>query len=234
MVLPVVLVLEWFARAARAALPGLGLEAVRDLRVLRGVRLPRFDAAPETFLVLCRALPAEGTVELELRGADGTLHYSATAELTAGGAPAPAAGGAPQLPPWGDRPVYGGALFHGQALQVVEHVDGVSRDGLSAGLTGLAGGSGRAGRGGPTPPPSMGLSSWRCCGPSTSSGSPPCRPESPRSGCGPTGPSASCAGSCPGAPPRGSGRCATCALIAADGRLAAELHGVETHLLPGD
>jgi len=137
-VLPAVMVLEWFSRAAKAARPDLQLVACHDLRVLRGVRLEGFHDGGDGFTVFCR--PETGTptrYQLELRGADGTLHYTATAELAAQlsspGSPLDAPAPLTRFP----HAIYGRELFHGPQFQVIQSLDGVADSGAVATLTGV-------------------------------------------------------------------------------------------------
>src|SRR5690606_6604741 len=51
-VVPVVLVVEWLARAARALKPELAVARVRDVAVLRGLPLARFDEGERFELAL--------------------------------------------------------------------------------------------------------------------------------------------------------------------------------------
>src|SRR5690606_34508380 len=93
-VLPVVVVLDLFARAATALHPELALVGGRDLRVLRGVRLDHFDEG-EVFTVALRLLSnGHGAIyRAELSSARG-LHYRAEIELAPErlvGAPPPSA-----------------------------------------------------------------------------------------------------------------------------------------------
>jgi hypothetical protein len=133
-VLPVVMALEWFARAARVARPGLELTVCRDVRVLRGARLCRYSNGGDPFTVVCRE-NGDGRLELELRGADGTLHYTAAAEFAGAlpnGATPLALAGLQRYP----RATYGEELFHGPQFQVIRSVEGVSREGAVALLDG--------------------------------------------------------------------------------------------------
>jgi hypothetical protein len=78
---------------------------------------------------------------MELRGADGTLHYGATVELAspdlAPPAPTPAPVMALEACPWDVTDLYGDLLFHGQAFRVIRTLEGCSREGLVGGLAGL-------------------------------------------------------------------------------------------------
>jgi len=133
-VLPVVMALEWFARASRAARPGLELAVCRDVRVMKGARLGRYDNGGDPFTVTCKE-NGDGLLHLELRGADGTLHYTAGAEcareLPEGAVPLDPVG-LRQFP----RATYGVELFHGPQFQVISAVEGVSAHGAAALLDG--------------------------------------------------------------------------------------------------
>jgi malonyl CoA-acyl carrier protein transacylase len=136
-VVPVVMVLEWFARAAHAARPDLQLRAIRGLKVLRGVRLNGFDREGDELTVTCRLGGDGETLELELRGAAG-VHYMATAEMAADASVATPLGPAPPLEHWGDRQVYDGrVLFHGPSFQAIRALDGVSGEGVAGTLSGI-------------------------------------------------------------------------------------------------
>jgi acyl transferase domain-containing protein len=133
-VVPVAMAIEWMARAARAARPEATSLALRDVRVLRGIKLEHFENGGDRFAVTCT--PKGDDLAIELRGAGGALHYSATlgasAAATTSSAQAPGA-----LRPWAAGGFYDGhLLFHGPAFQVIRTVDGVSREGLIATLDG--------------------------------------------------------------------------------------------------
>lgn len=143
-VVPVVVVLEWFARAASALRPDLALTSLREVKVLRGLRLDRFDGGGEWLDVVAREVSnGQGAVvALELRrvGAQGpqgqaAVHYTAQAELSS---EPPAQGRTPaerQLPPWPGDPIYDGrVLFHGERFQVIRALHGISDQGIDATL----------------------------------------------------------------------------------------------------
>ena len=190
---------------------------------------------PETFRVLCRALPAEGTVEPRAagRGRHPPLLGHRRADRGRGAGPrrgrsAPAAPvGRPARLRRRPVPRAGPAGAGARRRRVPGRPERRPHRPCRQG-------AGRAGRGGPTPPPSTGLSSWRCCGPSTSSAvaSLPTRVAAVRLWA--DGPLGQLRGIVSGRSAEGQRAVCDVALIAADGRLAAELHGVETHLLPGD
>ncbi|MBN2359333.1 MAG: polyketide synthase dehydratase domain-containing protein, partial [Deltaproteobacteria bacterium] len=83
--------------------------------------------------VHCRELDNGGGVALglELRGQDGTLHFSAIADLDARPPPA-AQAGAPLLGlgDWQGEIYDGSVLFHGAGFRVIRSVEGVSDQGI--------------------------------------------------------------------------------------------------------
>jgi acyl transferase domain-containing protein len=141
-VVPVVLALEWVSRVARAFRPDLHLRSIRNLKVLRGIKLGNFEAGGDRFTVRCRQLSnGDGAIlGLEIVGADGALHYRAEAQMSVAQnalelGPAPSQ----TLRPWGDAIVYGDVLFHGRDFQVIDSLDGVGDDGISGVLRGVHG-----------------------------------------------------------------------------------------------
>ena len=136
-VVPVVLVAEWFARAAASLRPDLEFVALETVRVLKGIVLANFDGAGDRFLIEAKKLSngAGATYALELKSASGAKHYQATAvlakERSIGAVPAVPAGLAAFA-----GPVYGDVLFHGASFQVIRSLDGMSKDGVSASLVG--------------------------------------------------------------------------------------------------
>jgi len=138
-VLPVVMVLEWFVRAAEALRPGFVVSACRDLRVLRGMPLAGFRGGGDWLRVIAR-LRDDRTVEVALcePNDERVSRYVAVAELVPRGEVAPAPEPAAeelQLSPLG-VPIYGDALFHGPAFQVIREVSGVGDQGIVGQLVG--------------------------------------------------------------------------------------------------
>ncbi|MCP3959126.1 MAG: SDR family oxidoreductase [bacterium] len=135
-VFPVVLALEWFHRLARAHRPDLEVVACRDLKVLRGIRL---ESPVEVFRLRSRQLTNGSGAELalELRDRDGHPRYSAVVDMAAPGTQsAPAAAEVSNLEPWPSGSIYGQALFHGPALQVISEIEGISAETIAGRLTG--------------------------------------------------------------------------------------------------
>ncbi|MGK3990388.1 SDR family NAD(P)-dependent oxidoreductase [Sorangium sp. So ce136] len=141
-VVPVVIALEWFARAARACRPDLVVTQFRDVKVLRGIKLAAYESGGEVFRVDCREVSnGQGAVlAAELRGPQGALHYAATIEMKPlAERVAPRGPAAPALGPWsgGDDLYDGHTLFHGRDFQVIRQLDGVSREGIAGTVVGL-------------------------------------------------------------------------------------------------
>jgi NAD(P)-dependent dehydrogenase (short-subunit alcohol dehydrogenase family)/acyl carrier protein len=133
-VIPVALVLEWFARAAGAFRPDLHLAALRDVRVVRGIPLPR---PARLRLEVTHTANRDGCILVfKLRSEDSVLRYSATAEMTQ--YPPDTArprGPALALEPWAGREIYDGhVLFHGPRFQVIRDMAGVSDQGIEGEL----------------------------------------------------------------------------------------------------
>jgi acyl transferase domain-containing protein len=139
-VLPVVLVVEWFVRAAVACRPGAGRPRIRDVRVMRGVRLENFEGTGDR-LILTTTESTEGgsaSLRMELRGEAGALHYSGTAEFVGGEQRPPFELLRPPMDEWDleAEELYDGRLFHGPDFQAIRKLDGVSAEGAAASLAG--------------------------------------------------------------------------------------------------
>ncbi|MFH9298448.1 SDR family oxidoreductase [Streptomyces sp. NPDC017520] len=85
-VLPVALVLNWFAGAATAWLPAAGRLVLRDLRVYQKYTLPELSGPGHRLTVLgSRGAPgAPSGLEAELRGEDGPAHFRAVLDTGTG------------------------------------------------------------------------------------------------------------------------------------------------------
>jgi len=138
-VLPVVLVLDWFTRAAQGIRPGLELSACKDLKVLRGIKLTSFDTHGDHFRIVVREhTEGDGLVLLfALEGMDGSLHYTARIELQHEALRSKVVAEPKlELQPWQDA-IYGDVLFHGPDFHVIRTLDGVSDAGGAAVLAGV-------------------------------------------------------------------------------------------------
>jgi acyl transferase domain-containing protein/NADP-dependent 3-hydroxy acid dehydrogenase YdfG/acyl carrier protein len=118
-VVPVATVLDWFAGAARAWRPTATSIAIRDLRVLNKISVPRLADGGHRLIVRGHETAAEEgrALDLDLLGETGQLHYhasvAAASTLTAGTWEAPA-GLVPLASPYD-----GATLFHGPRLQAI-------------------------------------------------------------------------------------------------------------------
>jgi malonyl CoA-acyl carrier protein transacylase len=140
-VVPVALVLDWFARAARACRPDLTLATCRDLLVLRGIRLGAYDKnGVDTFVLRARQLSnGDGaTIAVELLGTDGSRHYAAVCEMKDRPAvPDRQVSEAKGLAAFAGQIYDGEILFHGPAFQVLRSVDGISDQAIAGQLEGV-------------------------------------------------------------------------------------------------
>jgi NAD(P)-dependent dehydrogenase (short-subunit alcohol dehydrogenase family) len=138
-VVPVVLAAEWLTRAARSLRPGRHVQALLDLKVLKGIRLHGFENGGDRLRIEARPVPGSQGRELSLsiRSPGGTPHYSARVVLgdapLAPGAPVEA----PSLQPWSGGPLYGELLFHRQSFELIDSLDGISDEGVAATVRGV-------------------------------------------------------------------------------------------------
>jgi hypothetical protein len=134
-----VLAVEWFLRAARACRPDLVLADVKQVKVLRGIKLENFNGAGDRFVVSAKMV-SNGTgaqIGVELRGKNDVIHYSAVVGMTEQAVTAPSLAPLPKLEKWTPAKVYDGhVLFHGPSFHVIRSVQGVSRDGIVGTLSG--------------------------------------------------------------------------------------------------
>ena len=136
-VVPVTLAMEWMLRGARACRPDLMATTVRNVKVLRGIKLDRFDHEGDRLVVRCRQT-SDGEIAVEVRGQNDALHYSAVVAMAPQAARSPAAQTAPTVDRWTLPNVYDGhVLFHGERFQVIRAVEGVSRAGIIGTLAGV-------------------------------------------------------------------------------------------------
>lgn len=136
-VFPVALALEAFARIAGSARPDLRLSSLKDLRVLKGIRVDDFEGTGTRLEISCEQISNGSGARLacELRSPGGPVHYRAVAEMTDRSSPkaAPKDIDAPQTgAPWSTEEFYGPVLFHGPAFQVLKGVRSVGPQGGSA------------------------------------------------------------------------------------------------------
>ncbi len=140
-VLPVVIALELMAEAAGALRPDLVVTALRDVKVLRGVRLASFTGAgTELEVAIVRGASEGGTVRAEIRGRDAAApHYTATLDLASSALPPTAAPAVPSLEPYAvpRGGIYQDALFHGPRFHLIESIEGVAPRAMVARVRGV-------------------------------------------------------------------------------------------------
>ncbi|MFZ5781268.1 MAG: SDR family NAD(P)-dependent oxidoreductase [Pseudomonadota bacterium] len=128
-VVPMVLVLEWFLRAARTQWPDASALALRDLHVQKGIVLDGFPVRSYRFDIEVAADRQAGELRLQLKDEQGRVRYEARV-----GPGDPETPGDP-APPAAFRPatVYGdGRLFHGPAFQTIRDIGAFGSDGVQA------------------------------------------------------------------------------------------------------
>jgi acyl transferase domain-containing protein len=140
-VVPVALVLDWFAAATRETLGPTVPLVVRDLDVLRGIGLDHFGNGGNRLTVRGRHCAGEERphLALELAGDGETTHYRARVELDP--RPGTAADWAPPAdlaPPTRSGLYDGQVLFHGPSFQALRTLHGVSDSGAAADVAGVA------------------------------------------------------------------------------------------------
>ena len=133
-VVPVVLAVEWFHRAAQSLNPGRAVIAIRDVKVLKGILLHDLDRG-QNLRIESQPLDAS-TVQLELTDPRGVKHYRCVADLSG-----PQEQSEPQLNwsrmkngktwPWSVEHVYD-QLFHGPDFHVIKSLDALGDEGGAA------------------------------------------------------------------------------------------------------
>ncbi|MFF2060434.1 SDR family NAD(P)-dependent oxidoreductase [Streptomyces sp. NPDC058200] len=139
-VLPVAMVLNWFAGAATTWLPGAGSLVLRDLRVYQKCTLPELAGTGHRLTVHgSRGAAGSSTgLEAELRGESGVAHFRAVLD-TGAEEPDPATWGSPDgLKPLDRTELYDGeSLFHGPRFHSIRSLHGVSEHGAEAIVAGV-------------------------------------------------------------------------------------------------
>ena len=140
-VVPAVLALEWFCRAAAAAAPSLPVAGCADLKVLKGIPIEGFDRRGERLRVHTRVVDAgaaRARVECRLTDERAVPRYSATIEMGAGQPPAamppPPENAKPW--PWSIERAYSEVLFHRAPFAAIRALGVVSDTGATAEVVG--------------------------------------------------------------------------------------------------
>jgi hypothetical protein len=130
--LPLVLVQEWFQRAAGVF--GGTDQAQVDLQVVQGVPLEDFDNRPQRFVIVCQQ--AGDSVSLALHDHEGKVRYQAhlepnTATVVEPPEPRSFVDGGPST-----TGLYGGPLFHGPEFVAILDLHGLDQGGAAGTLQG--------------------------------------------------------------------------------------------------
>jgi hypothetical protein len=131
---PVALAIEWLLRGARDCHRDPPVSAIRDLRVLRAIHLPRIDEG-ERLVVRCEVAPGETRCLLLQPGHGARPCVTAVVHVDGSG---PAASSAPEDADEAPACYDGVELFHGPMFRVLRTVGPISERGVSATLVGLA------------------------------------------------------------------------------------------------
>jgi hypothetical protein len=143
-VVPAVLALEWFLKAARACSPTLVPTRCRDLRVLRGVPVEAFEGRGARLSVHVRRVEGDGggtTFEAKLLDLDDRPRYAAWIDMAA--APPVPSGDVPGAPTggeawkWSVERAYADVLFHRGPFAAIRSLGTVSESGASGEVVGL-------------------------------------------------------------------------------------------------
>ena len=134
-VVPLAMVNEWCLGIARALNPSKKVIGVRDLSVLKGITLKAFEGVGDWLNVDCTMSDTGELYNMTLSDGKGTPHYKLSIEL--GNESDSIDLSEPDSPAemklekweWGPEKIYKDFLFHGEALQVVKKLLGVSDSG---------------------------------------------------------------------------------------------------------
>ena len=136
-VLPVVLVMEWFTRLAQSLRPDQKVLACENVRVLRGIPLERFDEQGHWLVVLAKVAPEhDNALNLMLLDEEGKPRFAgrvvfgdASDSDTQWSSPH-----ASETSPWASvaEMYQADGLFHGPDFQVIQSIEGISEHGVLA------------------------------------------------------------------------------------------------------
>jgi Polyketide synthase dehydratase/KR domain len=139
-VLPMAMIIEWFAHGALHGNPGLRFHGFNDLRICKGVIFDQDN--PSTLQVLAGRAEKRETfyvvpVELQSIGSDGRVTLNARADIVLTGKLPVGIRSITELPTTPYEPLHGTIyhrerLFHGPDLHGIQLVEGCSAKGISA------------------------------------------------------------------------------------------------------
>ena len=132
-VVPLALVIEWFASVAKTGTAGVVLQSIEDVRVLKGVTL---DGNAESVAVWTGPLEThagETSMPIELRNAKDMVHVRALAKFGSLGPRPGASLSINGLAPFGTSidTLYREQLFHGRSLEAIVAIDGLGEEGMT-------------------------------------------------------------------------------------------------------
>ncbi len=137
-VVPLAMVNEWCLSIAAALNPSVQVMSVRDLSVVKGIQLEAFDGMGDWLNIDVKTGDTDGLLNMEVTDTNGVVHYQLSIELGGknGSEPEQAAESvasqeAVEMDKWEWTPkrIYEEFLFHGEKLQVVKQLLGVSAEG---------------------------------------------------------------------------------------------------------
>jgi NAD(P)-dependent dehydrogenase (short-subunit alcohol dehydrogenase family) len=137
-ILPMVLVEEWFVRAAASLHSGLFVTKLEKLQVVKGIQLLSYDTEPEQFDIELEPLDGQGTCKVRLFDAEGKIRY--TAQLTVSAArpketAVPSLSGLESVNVSADQ-LYSTKLFHGPDFAAIKQLEKLGQEGAQATLIG--------------------------------------------------------------------------------------------------
>ena len=141
-VVPLAMVNEWCLSIATALNPSVSIVSVRDLNVVKGIQLQAFDGVGDWLNIDCERSDSGDLLNMEVTDAEGVVHYQLSIELGGeklytqngeSGTLSESAKSAEALKldkwEWTPKRIYEEFLFHGEKLQVVKQLLGVSASG---------------------------------------------------------------------------------------------------------
>ncbi len=132
-VLPVAIIIEWFAHGALHGNPGMNYLGFDDFRILKGLTMEQHETIElGVYAGTCIIKNGKESVQVELRSGE-TLHARANIVLSHEDLPTdqpglPAVNGAPIATGFYEN----GYLFHGESLQGIQQVEACSEQGIIA------------------------------------------------------------------------------------------------------
>ena len=130
-VVPLALVNQWGLAIASALNPSATVTSVRDLNVLKGVQLEAFDGVGDWLSIECEKSATGDSLEMTITDTDDIPRYRLTIDLDTQDTEEPVHTAEMKLDKWEWTPkhIYEELLFHGEKLQVVKQLLGISEAG---------------------------------------------------------------------------------------------------------